>query len=268
MATWIFWNRKILLAVRVQSFETHQHAKFHQNRSIIYEDIKFFSIFQDGGNCHLVLSNLQYFISWRCLEGLEASLYQISSKSVVPLRQYCDFSNLPPSWIFEIVKYYWQQGWIGSTPSKLVNRLRRHCDFSLLQNGGRRHLALSYSQIFIGWRCSEGPDAKLYQILSKSVAPLQRYCDFSNFQDGRRRHLTFLNGEFLLANGVHRIETHQHAKYRQNQSIGCEDIKIFWFFKMMAVHHLGFVWGISVFLYYLPLWLRCTFDCMWSVAWI
>ena len=37
-----------------------------------------------------------------------------------------------------------------------------------------------------------GPDAKLYQISSKSVAPLQRYCDFSNFQDGRRRHLTFL----------------------------------------------------------------------------
>jgi len=28
-----------------------------------------------------------------CLEGPDASLYQISSKSVVPLRRYCDFAN-------------------------------------------------------------------------------------------------------------------------------------------------------------------------------
>jgi len=32
------------------------------------------------------------------------------------------------------------------------------------------------------------------------------------------------------------------AKFRQNRSIGCEDIKIFLFFKMAAVRHLGF-WG-------------------------
>ena len=37
---------------------------------------------------------------------------------------------------------------------------------------------------------------------------------------------------------------HQHAKFFQNRSIGCEDIKIFQFFKMAAVRHLGFVWGI------------------------
>jgi len=37
---------------------------------------------------------------------------------------------------------------------------------------------------------------------------------------------------------------HQHAKFRHNRSIGCEDIKIFPFFKMAAVRHLGFVWGI------------------------
>jgi len=85
-----FWNREILLATRVVSVETHQHAKFCQNRSQRYYD---FSIFQDGGRRHLGLSNSQNFIGRRCLEGPYASLYQISSKSVVPLLRYCDFSN-------------------------------------------------------------------------------------------------------------------------------------------------------------------------------
>ena len=44
-----FWNREILLVTGVQRMETHQHAKFCQNRSIGYEDNKIFSIFQDGG---------------------------------------------------------------------------------------------------------------------------------------------------------------------------------------------------------------------------
>jgi len=44
-----------------------------------------FSIFQDGVRHYLELSNSQNFIGWRCLEGPDASLYQISSKLVVPL---------------------------------------------------------------------------------------------------------------------------------------------------------------------------------------
>ena len=47
-----------------------------------------------------------------------------------------------------------------------------------------------------------------------------------------------------LAIGIQRVEMHQHAKFRHNRSIGCEDIEIFRFFKMAAVRHLGFVWGI------------------------
>ena len=53
------------------------------------------------------------------------------------------------------------------------------------------------------------------------------------------------NREILLASGVQRVETHQRAKFRHNRSIGGEDnIEIFRFFKMAAVRHLGFVWGI------------------------
>jgi len=48
----------------------------------------------------------------------------------------------------------------------------------------------------------------------------------------------------FLANGVQRIEAHERVKFRQNRSSGCEDIKIFRFFKVAAVHHLGFVWDI------------------------
>ena len=40
-----FWNREILLASGVQKIEIRELAKFRQNRSIGYEDIK---IFQDG----------------------------------------------------------------------------------------------------------------------------------------------------------------------------------------------------------------------------
>jgi len=43
------------------------------------------------------------------------------------------------------------------------------------------------------------------------------------------------NREILLAIGVQRVETQQHDKFRQNRSIGCENIKIFRFFKMLAV---------------------------------
>jgi len=39
------------------------------------------------------------------------------------------------------------------------------------------------------------------------------------------------------------VETHQRTKYRQNWSIGCEDINNFRFFKMAAVRYLAFVWA-------------------------
>jgi len=39
--------------------------------------------------------------------------------------------------------------------------------------------------------------------------------------------LNFWNREILLAIGMERIKTHQHAKFCQNRSVNCEDIKIF-----------------------------------------
>ena len=91
-----------------------------------------------------------------------------------------DFSRWrpPPSWIFEIVKFY-----------------------LLLVSGGPRRITVP------------------------------------NFENQSFRILRFFES------GVQRLETHQHAKFCQNRSIGCKYIKIFRFFKMAAVGHLGFVWS-------------------------
>ena len=43
--------------------------------------------------------------------------------------------------------------------------------------------------------------------------------------------LDFWNSKILLAIGVERVETHQHAKLRQNRLIDCDDSKIFSYFK-------------------------------------
>jgi len=58
---------------------------------------------------------------------------------IVELLQFFVFSRwpLPPSWIFEITKFYWLFG------------SQRYYDFSISQDGGRRHLGFSKSLTFI-----------------------------------------------------------------------------------------------------------------------
>jgi len=98
------------------------------------EDI--FFIFQDGGRRHLGLSNSQNFILCRCLEGQDASLYQISSKLAAPLRRYCDFSNF--------------------------------------QDGRCRHLEFLKSQNFIGWRGLRGISMLNFVKIGQSVTKILR----------------------------------------------------------------------------------------------
>jgi len=156
---------------------------------------------------------------------------------------------LPPlSWIFEIGKFYWLFGWRRSrrisTPTfvkigqSVVKVLRL---FVFFQDGGRHRLGLLNLQNFIRWRCSEVPYASLYQISSKSwffVAEVLQFFKFSKWPPPP--YWIFEITKFYWFFGPE-VETHQHAKFCQNRSIGCEDIKIFQFFKMAAVRHLGFV---------------------------
>ena len=73
----------------------------------------------------------------------------------------------------------------------LSNRSRYNCDFSIFQDGGRRHLWFLNFADFNGRNAHDGQTAPQRQILSKSVKPQQRYGDFSIFQYGGSRHLGF-----------------------------------------------------------------------------
>ena len=97
------------------------------------------------------------------------------------------------------------------------------------------------------------------QIFSKLVYPKQTYCNFSNFQNGRRRLLDFWNRKILLVICVERVDTHQHDKFRPNQSISCEDIKIFRFFKMAAATILD-CWIRDILMAY-GVWRAQTHHC-------
>jgi len=98
--------------------------------------IKIFSVFQDGGSCHLVFSKSWIFICCQYLRGPDASLYQISSKSLVPLGDIA---------IFRIFKM---------AAAAIL-------DFK--------------SRNFIGYCGPDHVEASACQILSKSVNRLRRY---------------------------------------------------------------------------------------------
>jgi len=67
---------------------------------------------------------------------------------------------------------------------------------------------------------------------SKLVVLLWKQCNFFwIFKMATAAILDFWNSKILLAIGVERVETHQHAKLRQNRLIDCDDSKIFSYFK-------------------------------------
>ena len=63
---------------------------------------------------------------------------------------------------------------------------RRYDDFSIFQDGGRRHLGFFKFQTFNCRTAQEGRNAPQCEIWSKSVKPRRRYGDFWIFQDGGR----------------------------------------------------------------------------------
>jgi len=83
--------------------------------------------------------------------------------------------------------------------SKSVVPLRRYCDFSIFQDGGCRLLGLPNLQNFIGSHWPVRQDVSHYQILSISLIPLRSCCIFSNFKHGRCRHLGFLKSQNFIS---------------------------------------------------------------------
>ena len=110
------------------------------------------------------------------------SLCQILSNSLTPRRRYVSFRFLkmasPLSCIFKILMVGRVHG--GRTPSecqissKSVKPQLRYGDFSMFQDGGRRHLGFLKFQIFNDRDCQEGRTASSRQIASKSVATFRQ----------------------------------------------------------------------------------------------
>ena len=163
-------------------------------------------------------------------------------QSVAEILQVFEFSRwpLPPYLIFEMRKFCWLTGSrkprLMSVPNfvkigQSVAKILRVFNFSRWQPP--QSCIVEFAKFY--WlMVSYGPRQITVPNFIKIVAPLQRYCDFSNLQDGRRRHLVFLKLRNFIGYWIQRVETHQCAKFRQNWSIGCKDIKIFRFFMMAA----------------------------------
>ena len=71
-------------------------------------------------------------------------------------------------------------------------------DFSIFQDGGRRHLGFSKCGNFRGGIGQDDENALPSQISSRSVKRLLTYGHFSIFQDGGRFHLGFSKSENFM----------------------------------------------------------------------
>jgi len=102
------------LASGFQRIETHEHVKFRQNQSIDCEDVKIFRFLKmaamailDCRICKILLAD----DVWRARRITVPDFVKIGH-SFVEILRFFKFSKwpLPPSWIFEITKFYWLTG--------------------------------------------------------------------------------------------------------------------------------------------------------------
>jgi len=135
-------------------------------------EIVFFYIFQMAIGQHVELLKGWNFKCWRGWEEWETSLCHFFQNLSIHSRDIAIFWffkwPLPPSFIFEITKFFGRQcpddqdWWACQILAKSVNQLRRYEDFSVFQNGGGRHLGFSNLWNFIHRQCLEGPDPSSY----------------------------------------------------------------------------------------------------------
>jgi len=121
-------------------------------------------------------------------------------RSIAEMLQFFGFPRWPPppSWIFEIAKFYSLFGWRGLKRINMPNvvkigqsvaKISRYFDFSKWRPPPS--WIIEFTKFY--WLSVSGvPKSIIVPNFVKSVVPLQRYCDFWNFQIGRRRHRGFL----------------------------------------------------------------------------
>jgi len=130
---WIFKNIKFYMVGKI---EAHHHARLSRNWSINSRDIAIFFQFSKWPLPPSWIFKLWNFIGRQYLDGPDAALYQISSKSVGLLQRYWDLSNF---------------------------------------QDGCHYLGFLKLQNFIGYSGTEGRVASASQISAISINWLQRY---------------------------------------------------------------------------------------------
>jgi len=95
-----FWNHEILLAIWMQRVQTHQRAKFHQNRSIGCEHIKIFRFFNMAAAAILDCRIRKILLANGVWRAQTHNFVQIG-RSVAEILRFFEFSKWPPppSWI-------------------------------------------------------------------------------------------------------------------------------------------------------------------------
>jgi len=141
---------------------------------------------------------------WRS-QTLNCTKFCRNGCSVAEILQFFEYSRwpTPPSWIFEIAKFYWLVEWRGSRRISMPNFIKigqpvanilSFFDFS----GWRRppfwivEFANLLANVSGGPRCITEPN---FVNIGRSVAEILH---FSNFQDGRHCHLGLFKFYWLL----------------------------------------------------------------------
>jgi len=142
-------------------------------------------------------------------------------KELAEIHSFVYFSRWrpPPSWISE-KNYFWRWWHLNCTYlsarqiwCKLVINWPRYALLCIFQDGGRRHLEFSKSDISDLWWHLYCPYLQAHQIWCKSIKNWPRYAILYIFQDGGRRHLEFPKS-VIFNKRWHLNVTHIHHRIR------------------------------------------------------
>jgi len=225
--SWIFWNSKILLAIGAERVETHQHAKFRQNRSTGCEDIKIFRFFKITASASGRMAQTHHFTKFRrnwSFHCGDVSIFHIFKMVTAAILDIWNHEILLAIRMARVETHHhakFCQNWSIGRKDIMIFRFFKMAGAAILDC--RIHKILLAVGVW-GPICIIVPN--LVKI-GRSIAEILQFFEFSNWPPPP--------SWILFVIGVQRVEAHQYAKFRQNRSIGCEDIKIFFrFFKMAA----------------------------------
>ena len=229
----------------VERVQTHQHAKFCQNRSVGCKDINIFRFFKMATAANLGFRNREFLFAASICGALRHHCTKFHQNRSFHCG-YCDFSNFQDGHCRHLG--FWNRKILLVTTVQWVetHQLAKFC-----QN---RSIGCKDINIFRFSRWRPLP-SWIFEIVNFYLLPLRHHCTkfrrnrsfhcgdiaiFRIFQMAAAAILDFWNREILLVTTVQRMETHQLVEFCQNWSVGCKDINIFRFFKMATAAILGF----------------------------